>query len=229
MTRSVMTICLIVLFVASSANADLPLNWIYSPDSNQAAGSPESVNWVGSNVVIGTLTGENAQQQVGIYGVSAALPMNYNNVGFLISFDWLFKTWDSYNPDVGVGTGYWDSFSATITKGDHYWDEDLTDSIANDPNIEEIFVLEAGAVWGDGILETYSDSWTTFLWVPPTTDDQYYLNLVIDTSTIPTNNGAFPSWGEFSDVGVQAVPAPGAVLLGVLGLGLVGRLRRRLA
>lgn len=236
--KKLITIYAVVLFVASSANASLTLPWVYSPDSTQTPGTPESVYWLGDNVEIGTPTNEGDNQVEGIYGVGAALPMEYNKVGFQISFYWHFKTWDSYNAPgtTGtqpngqplVGTGYWDSFSATITKGDYYWNKPLTDPIATDPDIETIIVSEAGTSYGDGFLEQYAGPWTTFAYVAPTVGDQYYLNLVIDTLTFPEHNGNYPSWGEFSEVDVQPIiPAPAAILLGSIGVGLVGWLRRR--
>jgi len=227
--KRLITICATVLFVASSANAGLTLNWVYSPDSTQTPGTPESVYWVNGNVEIGTPTNESPdQQEIGIYGVGAALPMAYNDVGFYITFDWLLKTWDSYNPNLGDGhTGWWDSLSATITKGDYYWNMPLTDPITTDPDIEQIIVLEGGTSYDDGFLEMYTGPWTTFVYVPATVGDQYYLNLVIDTATAPDHNGNYPSWGEFSEVDVTPIPAPGAILLGGIGVCLVGWLRRR--
>lgn len=227
----------VVAFFTADTTASPVLDWVFSPDSTQTPGTPESVYWVNGNVEIGTPINEAAQQAVGIYGVGAALPMAYNDAGFYISFDWLFNTWDSYNaPGTAgtqpnglpvMGTGWWDSFSATITKGDYYWNLPLMDPITTDPGIETIFVLEAGTSFGDGFLETYSGPWTTIKYVPPTIGDQYYLNLVIDTGTFPDHNGNYPSWGEFSEVTVQAIPAPGAILLGSIGVGFVSWLRRR--
>jgi len=125
-----------------------------------------------------------------------------------------------------VGTGYWDSLSVTITRGDYYWNKPLTDPITTDPDIESIFVLEAGTSYKDGFLEQYAGPWTTFAYKPPTISDQYYLNLVLDTLTPPEHNGNYPSWGEFDNVSVQPIPAPGAFLLCGIGTVVVGWIRR---
>jgi hypothetical protein len=238
--KNLITICVMVLFVASSANA--ALTWIYSPDSTQTPGTSQSVYPTNGNIEIGTPLNENDNQPLGIYGVSYALPMAENETGWYIRFDWHFKTWDSYNeagttgtipdgqPGAGspiVGTGWWDSFSATITKGATYWNENLTDPITTDPDIEHIFVLEGGTSYGDGYVEMYDGPWTTFVYIPATTGDQYYLNLVLDTSTAPALNGNYPSWGEWTEIEVQMIPAPGAILLGGIGVALVGWMRRR--
>jgi len=210
------------VFLTADAAADIPLSWVYSPNSN--SGDPTTaVSWVGGDLMIGTATGEFDSQPIGIYGAGAALPTNQD---LEISFDWEFNTWDCYNPYISHPTnpdldegGYWDSFSATITKGDYYWNKPLTDPITTDPDIEQIILLEVGTEDDDGVLETYTGPWTTFVF-NPSDGDQYYLNLVIDTATLPDNDTEVPSWGKFSDVTV--VPVPGAVLLGILGLSAVG-------
>lgn len=229
----------IVAFLTADAAAGIPLSWVYSPSppATQTVGTPESVYWLGSNLEIGVITTEGGYQTPGIYGAGAALPMSYNDTGFQISFDWVFKTWDSYNAlgttglqpngDPIVNTGWWDSWSATITKGDYYWNTVTGDPITTDPGIEHVILLEAGTSYGDGNIELYGGNWTTFSYTPATTSDQYYLNLVLDTKTDPQHNGSYPSWGEWSTVTV--VPVPGAILLGILGLGVAGIKLRKYA
>ena len=227
-TLSVVAVAVCVCLTAS-ATADIPLIWVNSPNSN-TGGPTTAVSWVGGDLIIGTPTEENGYQPEGIYGAGAALPTGYSE--FLIRFDWEFNTWDSYNapgtpnPPYNGGTGWYDSFSATITKGDYYWNQSLADPI--DGDVEQILLLEGGTSYGEGFLETYSGPWSTFVFTPPD-DDQYYLNLVIDTSTGPEPkfDVLYPSWGEFSDVSV--VPVPGAVLLGMLGLSVAGIKLRKFA
>jgi len=222
----------IVAFLTADAVAEIPLTWVYSPASTQVPGTTESVYWVNGNLEIGTPTDESPTQQIqGIYGVSAALPKSYNETELLITFDWHFKTWDSYNapgtpnPPYNGGTGYWDSWSATITKGATYWNTPITDPL--DGDVEHIFVLEGGTSYGDGFLEMYNGPWTTFAYTPPTVNAQYYLNFILDTVSPPSLNGNYPSWGEWTEITVT--PVPGAVLLGILGLSVVGLKLRKYA
>ena len=214
-------LCIVTVFVftTTDATADLSLNWVNSPNSN--TGDPTTtVNWIGNKLTIGTLTAEVIDQQpMEIYGVGAALPMQNNNTGFGISLSWIFNTWDSYTAPVDNHTGYWDSWSATITKGDYYWNKVLTDPITTSLNIEEILLLEAGTSYYDGNLETYTGS-GTFFYLPSVISEQYYINLVLDTATLPDSTMGMPSWGEFNNVTVT--PVPSAIILGVLGLCLSG-------
>ena len=221
------TLAVLILAVSPAAQADIPLTWKISPNSN-TADPTTAVSWVGSDLTIGTATAELVHQPTGIYGAGAALPTNQGTLE--INFDWDFTTWDSYNapgtpnPPYNGGTGYWDSFSATITKGNYYWNLPLTDPLNGD--VAQILLLEGGTSYGDGFSENYSGPWTTFVFNPPDCD-QYYLNLMIDTATLPYANTAYPSWGVFSDVSV--VPVPGAVLLGILGLSAAGWKLRKYA
>ncbi len=45
----------------------------------------------------------------------------------------------------------------------------------------------------------------------------------------PDHDALFPSFGEFSNVSVSLVPVPGAVLLGILGIGVAGLKLRKFA
>jgi hypothetical protein len=231
---------LIVAFLTANAAAGsngLPLTWVFSPDSDTVnTDQPESVYWTNSNVEIGIPTDEDAggplgiyTQVSGIYGVGALLPTDEHDA-FTIELDWVFKTWDSYNPNVDAHTGYWDSWSATITEGGYYWQESLTDPIDTDVDIVHIFVLEGGTSYDDGQEETYVNPGAPFTdsfgWVVPGPGD-YYLNLVLDTLTAADHNGFYPSHGEWSHVTVT--PAPAAVILGILGLGVAGLKLRKYA
>jgi len=238
---------LIVVFLAADVAAGsngIPLNWVFSPNSQQTTGGPgdphvpESVYWTNSNVEIGIPTDEKLgsgtlgiyTQVSGIYGVGALLPTDEYS-SFTIELDWVFKTWDSYNVNQYDGhTGYWDSWSATITEGNYYWNENLTDPINTDGDIVHTFVLEGGTSYDDGQEEAYVNPGQPFTdsfgWVVPGPGD-YYLNLVLDTLTLADHNGNFPSHGEWSHVTVTPVPA--AVILGVLGLGIASLKLRKYA
>ena len=230
MRKIVLTVTFLALILFGVENASATLSWVYSPDSNQTGDLTTQAYWDSGDLIIGTSTSETLDEQpLGIYGAGAALPKAYNDAGFHITLDTLFKTWDSYNDSSIAGnTGYWDSFSATITKGNYYWNKSLSDPINGD--VEQILVLHGGTNFGDAILEEYSTPWTQYTFVPTDTTSEYYLNLVIDTKTLPDVDVSFPSWGEFSNVQVDPIPEPATMLLfgsGLLGLVGLGKARRK--
>jgi hypothetical protein len=217
--------------VTGNVRADLisELEWTYSDDY-----SLEPVYWswadtakTAMDVEIGTRnSSEDGTQNVGIYGVGAALPKLKTGESLAISFGWDLSTWDSYCAYDGTadyGTGWWDSFSVTITTGGYYWDQLLTDPIYTEepiythPNIDKTFLVWGGDTFGetsggepDGTLESHQGSGSGTLSYDDPNDNydpdvDYYLNLVLDTETDPlADPGTFyPSWGTFSNVMVD--------------------------
>jgi hypothetical protein len=126
---------------------------------------------------------ENGWQNMSIHGASASLPQN-NSYNLLIDFD--LDTWDSYNQFTGGGTGYWDSFSVSITPK-MYWDMSYIDPISAP------FIF-GGNLWGDTRLETSKDG-ARSININTSGNMDNFLNVVLDTATLPYADQLFPSWG----------------------------------
>lgn len=118
-----------------------------------------------------------------------------------------------------VGTGgvaYWDLFAVSLSPNDVYWNlvnggaGSLSDPVLS-PDPAGASVIDAntplggiawgfgGAAWGDGTLETDVGSYSIVLMNEP----NYYLSVVLDTSTTPKYNGLFASWGTISNIVVS--------------------------
>jgi hypothetical protein len=150
----------------------------------------------GNTVTVGVAgRSENGQQPIAFHGASAQLCAARE---YVITFEYNLFTWDSYNADTGNGTGYWDSFSVSITSVPYPQLAILTDPLQF-PN----GFVQGGTRWGDGVLERYSGTKTiraAFNVMSPK-----YLNLVLDTTTQPTADDLYPSWGTFTIRSVAAV------------------------
>ncbi|WP_337176875.1 CARDB domain-containing protein [Paludisphaera sp.] len=137
----------------------------------------------GDTITMGTPGDASDIQQSGFHGASAKLSPGRD---YQITFDYDLSTWDAYNND-SDGGGFWDSFSVSVT-GVPY--PQL--SILNDP-------LQFPFVWGgdsytDGALEQTNGTRT--ITVRFNVKREYYLNVVLDTTTSPTADSAYPSWGS---------------------------------
>jgi hypothetical protein len=122
---------------------------------------------------------ESGQQSQDFHGAYAKLPAAKS---YQIPFTYNLSTWDSYN----ASFGYWDSFSVSITTVPY---PQL--NLLQDP-IQFPFVW-GGAEWGGGVLQKNTGSTTisaTFNVAAP-----HYLNVILDTKTLPTADNNYPSWG----------------------------------
>jgi hypothetical protein len=137
---------------------------------------------------------ERASQNTSIHGASLPLPPAW---GYRVAFTFTLATWDSYNapgtpnPPYNGGTGYWDSFSVSLSNAP-YWALPLSDPLGdNDPL--RLGFLWGGTSYGDGFLETRMGSERVFLEARPWAPN--FLNVVLDTATLPAANHNYPSWG----------------------------------
>ena len=198
---------------AFAPNANAAISWTLSPDGNAMA--------FGVTVVDGVVqinAAESAQQPSGIYGAG----FTTTGTNFSMNFDSDLYSWDSYNANVGGGTGYWDAFIVTVSTTDFYWNLSHTDPITADAST---FVW-GGTNYLDGVLENYTcapgcgDTISLSSGSPTT----FFVSLVLDTITDPNLDTNYPSWGSFH---VSVVPEPGTYAMLLAGLGLVGFSARR--
>jgi hypothetical protein len=123
-----------------------------------------------------------------------------------------------------AGIGYWDLISVNLTPDGSYWAQanspmgGLLDPIVHpDPNGVPVIDTGSslggvtygfgGANFGDGTLEGTATIGNT-LELLNATDYHYYLNITLDTNTLPHVDQVFPSWGTVYDIVVQ--PSDGA-------------------
>ena len=182
------------------------LTWDTSPDGN-VSGSPETILTLGFNDVG---KGELDTQTPGIFGVSANLGSGFTSHNVTIGGD--LYSWDSYNDTFGYG----DVFVVALTEGAPYWDLPITHPVDADPQLIGL-LWWGGDEWDDGIRDNSSGGGSFLFSVDPT--NEYYLNLILDTSNF---DEFFPSWGDMGGFQIQSTSVPEPATLLLLGSGLVG-------
>ncbi len=130
--------------------------------------------------------GEFDQQPIDFHGAYAQLPAARH---YEIAFDYNLSTWDSYNADEQDGGGYWDSFSVSITSTPYPQLNVLTDPL-------QFPFVWGGNSWTDGILEQTSGM--KVITADFNVATPRYLNVVLDTKTLPTADNNYPSWGTIT-------------------------------
>jgi hypothetical protein len=171
-------------------NEYIALDWkTCSPDGVPCSQAPE-VDFDGNTVIIGEL-GEGdsygTAQNTSVHGGAAKLPPGSS---YDVTFQYHICTWDAYNSSNGPGTGYWDSFSVS-TSPNPYWSMGYSDPVGG---------ANFGMVWGgdayaDDILECIDGTSTANL---PGYEGGTYLNVVLDTGSLPHANHAHPSYGTIT-------------------------------
>ncbi|MBA2564645.1 MAG: hypothetical protein H0V09_04390, partial [Gemmatimonadetes bacterium] len=128
-------------------------------------------------------------------------------------------TWDSYNPATDANTGFFDSFSISVSQDQPYWlkpvSDPVTDAMLGLPGALGFGPL-GGLRFGDGTLEGATGDGTagscsaaggapvtaTFT-MPGDAAGDNYLNIVLDTASVPHANHGFPSWGTVTVLSVD--------------------------
>ena len=169
-------------------NEYVPLNWMTcTPGVAPCTQAPE-VSFAGNTVIMGEL-GEaddyGMGQYMSVHGGAAKLPAGSS---YDVTFQYHICTWDSYNPQTAAGTGYWDSFSVS-TSGSPYWQMPYGDPVSAP-------FIWGGVNYADDILECTNGTETKNMPGNPSGDN--YLNVVLDTGTLPHANHAHPSFGTIT-------------------------------
>ena len=163
---------------------------------------------------------------------AAALAYNYSG-------DTLTENFNdgTVDPPVSVTTSFAGYVDGTYWKDSLQEDSRTTKWTFDTP--QPVFAF--GADWdlgvpGRGIIMTFLDGSTTvgtvkipnstdgFFGVISTTFDEMFTDVLL---TVGTQDGGFTEAYTMDNMVYSYIPAPGAVLLGSLGVGLVGWLRRR--
>jgi len=189
--------------LAGTALANTATTWELNPDANAEVSIDENTD----TITVGTWgAAEGAQQPVAVHGATIELPPAQQ---IYVEFDYELYSWDSYNapgtpnPPWWGGTGYWDLFSISVSQ-DKYWNLGLSDPLNGDP-------LDIGFYWGatsfgDGFIEGSTGSGSATMAASLVSTN--YLNVVLDTATLPSNNGSYPSYGEFVITKIEITGSP---------------------
>jgi len=149
---------------------------------------------------------EGGNQPIAVHGATIELPPAEQ---VSVEFEYDLYTWDSYNapgtpnPPWYGGTGYWDSFSISVSQG-KYWDLSLTDPLDGDPLA--LGFCWGGTSYGDDFLETNSGSGSATM--TASTASTNYLNVVLDTATLPQADASYPSYGEIEITKIEILGVP---------------------
>ena len=189
---TVLTVVLLSMGLGVSAVCASP-GWETNPGTE--------VSVTGDTITLGIAKLEGNTQLEAVHGATLELPPAEQ---IYVEFNYGLSTWDSYNLNVGPGTGYWDSFSISVSD-DKYWNLSLTDPIDVSNPLSPGF-LWGGTLYGDGVLDTMSGSAAETM--TASTASTNYLNAVLDTATEPQANGSYPSWGTFEITKVEILGVP---------------------
>lgn len=126
---------------------------------------------------------ENGTQSVSRHGFSGGLPANPT---YQVDLDCDLNTWDSYNAPSASSTGYWDVFLVSILPV-RYWDSAPSDPIAAP------FTF-GGSKYGDGLPNSVKKKFS--LTISADAQSSTFLNVLLDTGTVPNSDSSYPSWGK---------------------------------
>jgi hypothetical protein len=148
----------------------------------------------GSRIQLGTnnfTPTETSLQNTSRHGFSGRLPPN---TSYTVEADCSLNTWDSYNPQTVPGTGYFDVFLVSLSSV-KYWDQTLADPITAPYTF-------GGANYSDHLPSSKAEKFT--LLIPSESLGAPFLNVVLDTATLPQADNFYPSWGECKVLRVES-------------------------
>jgi hypothetical protein len=155
--------------------------------------APE-VSFAGNVVTMGQIgEGETGSQRMSVHGGAVLLSPAAT---YDVEFAYNICTWDSYNAVTGPGTGYWDSFSVSISDKP-YWEMGYPDPLS-------MPFLRGGTKFGDGVLDCWTG--TATLSIPGNMAGDNYLNVVLDTGSLPNANHAYNSYGTIAITSIVMDP-----------------------
>jgi cadherin-like protein/Big-like domain-containing protein len=188
------------------------------PNAGGPAETPD-IALAGNAVMMGLVRPDTTMNRC-VHGVSALLPpLIASNTRYRVTFSYNLFTWDSYNTLTSLGTGYWDSFSVSLSR-QPYAQLSLTDPLTTGQSGGDLlgFWYWGGNDFADSTLEclpSTNPANTGCTAVPPAQVEVHitgngggdtYLNVVLDTRTLPEANHNHPSYGAITILDV--VPEP---------------------
>ena len=215
---TVLTAMTILILVGGTVQADIRDNPGYVPSTGLTLGAETTVYGSVTGFVIANPFQLNLEHQAGIlnsdidaineYDPYGTWDVNFSDntdyvlkvdpVGFLPTYEYP----DAFQSDSGTAGIQW-----TLTG----WHQTIL----------------AGYIDGQRLVVDPSTKYRPFPNDPPVNDVEIFSGLVDCEVIAYTFTGNAEDIGNGSVLGVQTVPVPGAVLLGAMGLGMVGWLKRR--
>ena len=195
----------------------------FAPTTDCAPDETPEVTVAGNSVTMGVVRGDTTMNSC-IHGASALLPpLTGGNTKYQVTFSYNLFTWDSYNADESErgGDGYWDSFSVSVSGGAPYASLTLKDPLNGAQVLASGTSFNLGFVWGgtnfgDGLLECYPAGDCTrspdigaaqkIEVIPVTAAGSNYLNVVLDTKTLPAGNHEHASYGKIRILSIVQLP-----------------------
>jgi len=200
MNKKVFSLLLAVAFIVSIS----PTRSVATPATPQFSWftcgycpNPPEVNISGNTITMGVANRlEDSEQPQSYHGAATLLPPASQ---YIISFDYDLYSWDSYIAYTEAGKGYWDSFSVSVSS-QPIWQASLSDPITPG-NLTGLGFIWGGAKWGDHILKHVNGSRTVVVNGNPSGNN--YLNVVLNTDSMPDADEYYPSWGTITIKSVE--------------------------
>lgn len=186
-----------IVFISPTRSVALPptsqFSWFtcgYCPNS------PE-VTISGDTITMGVVNSDEDTVQPRSYHGAATLLSPASQ--YVINFDYDLYSWDSYITKTEAGKGYWDSFSISVSS-QPIWQVSLSDPITPD-NLPGLGFIWGGAKWSDHTLKHVKGSDKIIVPGNPSADN--YLNVVLNTDSMPDADEYYPSWGTITIKSVE--------------------------